>query len=164
MEGKADAMSSRAEIQMSWQSAGQSIGHGVRRRSRPAFAAAVLAALVVSALALGACKQEPDAPAAQYTVRGEIKSLPQPGGDAIVYVHHEAIPTFVTREGQQRGMPSMSMPFGVPAGVSGVNLEGLAPGDKVEMTFAVHWDQNPATQITAIRELPADTQLTLSGM
>jgi Cu/Ag efflux protein CusF len=132
----------------------------IQNRSRPAFAAlAVLAVLVVSAL--GACKQEPDAPAAQYTVRGEIKGLPPPGGDAILYVHHEAIPTFVTREGQQRGMVSMSMPFGVPASV---NLEGLAPGDKVEMTFAVHWDKNPATQLTAIRELPADTQLTLSGM
>jgi Cu/Ag efflux protein CusF len=158
-------MSSRSEIQMTWQSIGQSIrqsiGQSIRRRSRPAFAAIVLAALVVSALVQAACKQEPDEPAAQYTVRGEIKSLPQPGGDAILYVHHEAIPTFVTREGQQRGMMSMSMPFGVPAGVS---LEGLAPGDKVEMTFAVHWDQNPSTQITALRELPADTQLTLSGM
>lgn len=131
----------------------------IQTRSRPAFAAAVFVALVVSALA--ACKQEADAPAAQYTVRGEIKSLPQPGGDAILYVHHEAIPTFVTREGQQRGMMSMSMPFGVPAGVS---LEGLAAGDKVEMTFAVHWDKNPPTQLTAIRELPADTKLELSGM
>ncbi len=123
----------------------------------------VLAVLATGALALalGACKQESEEPAAQYTVRGEIKSLPQPGGDAVLYVHHEAIPTFVTREGQQRGMPSMSMPFGVTAGVS---LEGLAAGDKVEMTFAVHWDKNPATQVTALRELPADTALTLSGM
>jgi Cu/Ag efflux protein CusF len=120
-----------------------------------------LAALVALALAAGACKQEPAAPAAQYTVRGEIKSLPQPGGDAVLYVHHEAIPTFVTREGQQRGMMSMSMPFGVPAGVS---IEGLAPGDKVVFTFAVQWDENPPTQLTTIRELPADTQLQLSGM
>jgi Cu/Ag efflux protein CusF len=134
----------------------------IRARSRRPFAAlAVLAMLALGALAQGACKQEPDAPAAQYTVRGEIKSLPQPGGDAVLYVHHEAIPTFVTREGQPRGMPSMSMPFGVTDGVS---LEGLAAGDKVEMTFAVHWDQNPATRVTALRELPADTQLTLSGM
>jgi Cu/Ag efflux protein CusF len=122
---------------------------------------AALVALAALALAPAACKQEPAAPAAQYTVRGEIKSLPQPGGDAVLYVHHEAIPTFVTREGQQRGMMSMSMPFGVPAGVS---VEGLAPGDKVEFTFAVHWDENPPTQLTAIRELPADTQLQLSGM
>lgn len=120
-----------------------------------------LIALLAVALALGACKQEPEAPAAQYTVRGEIKSLPAPDGDPVVYVHHEAIPTFVTREGQQRGMMSMSMPFGVTDGVS---LAGLAPGDKVELTFAVHWDQNPPTRLTAIRKLPADTALELSGM
>lgn len=127
-------------------------------------ALAILIALAALALAPAACKQEPEAPAAQYTVRGEIKSLPQPGGDPVLYVHHEAIPTFVTREGQQRGMMSMTMPFAVADGVSGVNLGDLAPGDKVEITFAVHWDQNPATRITAIRELPADTQLTLSGL
>lgn len=122
----------------------------------------IVIALAALALAPAACKStEPEAPAAQYTVRGEIKSLPQPGADAVLYVHHEAIPTFVTREGQQRGMMSMSMPFAVPDNVS---LDGLAPGDKVEMTFAVHWDQNPSTRITAIRELPPDTQLTLSGL
>jgi Cu/Ag efflux protein CusF len=122
---------------------------------------AVLIALVALALAPAACKQESEAPAAQYTVRGEIKSLPQPGGNPVLYVHHEAIPTFVTREGQQRGMMSMTMPFAVADGVS---LAELAPGDKVEITFVVHWDQNPSTRITAIRELPADTQLTLSGL
>lgn len=122
---------------------------------------AVLIALAALVLASSACKQEPEAPAAQYTVRGEIKTLPEPGGSPVLYVHHEAIPTFVTREGQQRGMMSMTMPFAVADGVS---LADLAPGDKVEMTFAVHWDQNPPTRVTAIRELPADTQLTLSGL
>lgn len=159
-------MSSRSESQSVCLSFRQSFRQSVRARSRRASAAAlarlvVLAALVLGALAQGACKQEPDAPAVTYTARGEIKSLPRPDGDAVLYVHHEAIPTFVNREGQQKGMPSMSMPFGVP---DGVTLEGLALGDKVEFTFAVHWDQNPATQLTAIRELPPETPLELSGM
>src|SRR5690606_29889329 len=127
----------------------------IQAPGRLAFAALVVLGL---ALAAGACKQEPSAPAAQYTVRAEIKSLPEPGGSEVLFLHHEAIPTFVTREGQQRGMMSMSMPFAVADGVS---LEGLSPGDKVEATFAVHWDQNPPTRVTALRELPADTELEL---
>jgi Cu/Ag efflux protein CusF len=132
-----------------------------RIRTRSSLACAALVALAALALSASACNKGAEAPAATYTVQGELKSLPQPDGDAVLYVHHEAIPEFVNRQGQKTGMASMSMPFGVPEGVS---LEGLAPGDKVELTFAVHWDQNPATQVAAIRKLPADTQLELSGL
>lgn len=130
-----------------------------RRRSslsRLACAAALAGAL--GALALGACKQEQAA--ATYTVRGELKSLPEEG-QAELYLHHEAIPEFMNRKGEKSGMMSMSMPFGVAPAVS---LDGLAPGDRVEVTFEVHWERNPPSQITAIRKLPADTELELSGM
>jgi Cu/Ag efflux protein CusF len=128
----------------------------VRTRSWLGLAVSMIAMIFV----LGACKQEQEAPAATYTVRGVIKSLPTPGRSEVMFLHHEAVPTFVNREGKQSGMMSMSMPFGV---ASGVSLAGLEPGDKVELTFAVRWDRNPATQVTAIRELPADTALELSG-
>lgn len=111
-------------------------------------------------LGLGGCKQDETAAAASYTVRGQIETLPAAAGQA-VYVHHEAIPTFVTHDGKQAGMMSMTMGFAVAPGVS---LDGLAKGDKVEFTFVVDWDANPTTQITAIRKLPAETTLELTGM
>lgn len=119
-----------------------------------------VALLVTATLWLGGCKQDEAAAPATYTVRGQIETLPASGGQSL-FVHHEAIPTFVTHDGKQAGMMSMTMGFAV---VPGVSLEGLAKGDKVELTFAVDWDGSPATQITAIRKLPPETELVLSGM
>jgi Cu/Ag efflux protein CusF len=108
------------------------------------------------------CKQEHEttAAAASYTVRGQIETLPAAAGQSI-FLHHEAIPTFVTHDGKQAGMMSMTMGFAVAPGVS---LDGLAKGDKVEFTFAVDWETSPTTQITAIRKLPPETTLDLTGM
>jgi len=117
---------------------------------------------VTAPLGLGGCKQQDEtaAAAATYTVRGQIETLPASGGQSL-YLHHEAIPSFVTHDGKQSGMMSMTMGFAVAPGVS---LEGLAKGDKVEFTFAVDWKNSPATQITAIRKLPPETTLELTGM
>lgn len=134
--------------------------HGGRSSLIRLVRAAAVSAVVIGAMGLGACKQEASEPAASYTVRGQLESLPQEG-QAELFLHHEAIPGFVDRKGEKVGMMSMTMPFGVAPGVS---LDGLAAGDKVEVTFDVRWERNPPPQITAIRELPADTRLELSGL
>ncbi len=117
---------------------------------------------VTAPLWLGGCKQQDEtaATAATYTARGQIETLPAEAGNSL-YLHHEAIPSFVTHDGKQSGMMSMTMGFAVAPGVA---LEGLAKGDKVEFTFAVDWENSPATQITAIRKLPPETTLELTGM
>lgn len=116
-------------------------------------------ALAMTATLWLGCKEEA-APPATYTVRGQIETLPAAGGQS-VYVHHEAIPTFVTHDGKQQGMMSMTMGFALAPGVS---LDGLAKGDKVDFTFTVDWNASPTTQITSIRKLPPETTLELSGM
>lgn len=122
--------------------------------------AALLALSLLAALAISGCK-DGGAKAASYTVRGELKSLPTEGQSAGMSIHHEAIPEFVNLKGERSGMASMSMPFNV---ADGVKLDGLAVGDKVEFTFDVQWERNPAIQVTAIKKLPPDTALTLTGM
>jgi hypothetical protein len=94
-----------------------------------------------------------------YTVRGEIRQLPdpaQPGSG--LYILHEAIPDFTNREGQAIGMEAMTMPFPVEEEVS---LEGVQPGEPVEFELRVDWEGSPEVQITALRELPAGTKLAL---
>lgn len=110
-------------------------------------------------VAVSACGKTNDSPPATYTVRGQIKAMP--GADNTMYIHHEAIPSFVNRTGKAVGMMSMSMPFGVAKGIA---LDGLAAGDKVEFTFSVDWNADPPTQLTSVRKLPPETTLELSGM
>ena len=97
-------------------------------------------------------------PGDQYTVRGRITAMPAGEQSKELDIHHEAIPTYKHRDGQVRGMDSMVMTF---APASGVALTGLAPGDPVDMTFEVRWDEHPALVIHRIQELPPDTQLAL---
>lgn len=135
--------------------------------------------LVVPLIALGACSPEsgsdqsdprsagatessPD----RYTVRGVIAQLPSDGPVAEFQIHHEPIPDFRDRMGVVRefddgstGMRAMVMPFPVADGVS---LEDVERGDKVEFDFEVTWGAIPY-QLTAIRELPADTELNLGA-
>lgn len=94
-----------------------------------------------------------------YTVRGEVRQLPdpaQPGSG--LYILHEAIPDFTNREGQAIGMEAMTMPFPVDEEVS---LAGVQPGDPVEFELRVAWEGSPEIQITGLRELPAGTKLAL---
>jgi len=129
---------------------------------RPAAAAAVavFAIALFAALALGGCRRYamPSADAT-YDTRGQVVEVPRDAGGELV-VHHEAVSGFRDREGKPSEMESMSMPFAVAPTVA---LAGIAPGDKVEMTFEVRWTGEPALRIVALRELPESTALDLGG-
>ena len=115
-----------------------------------------IAAVVVAA---GCRKAELPAADASYRVRGQVVDVPREGrGD--LTVHHETIAEFRDREGKPSEMESMSMPFAVAPGVS---LAGIAPGDKVEMTFEVRWEGDVPLLVTALRELPESTALELGA-
>jgi hypothetical protein len=104
-------------------------------------------------------EDEPATPPDQsYSVRGEVVALPDPRrpDDRQLRVRHEAIPDFVGFEGEVVGMASMSMPFPLAAAV---DLEGVEPGDPVEMTFEVRWEGSPPIRIVELRELPPGTEL-----
>jgi len=107
-------------------------------------------------LLLAACKEPAPAPPAadRYVVRGEIARLPARAGGELL-VRHEAIPGFKDRSGAAVGMDAMVMGFGVGPGLA---LEGLAVGDKVEVTFAVDWT-SPSLTVEKLVRLPADTPL-----
>lgn len=89
-----------------------------------------------------------------YTVRARVQQLPAQGGG--LYLTHEAIDDWVGRSGKVEGMSTMTMPFPVAEGVS---LEGIEPDDVVEVQIHADWEADPAVEITALRELPPDTQL-----
>lgn len=92
-----------------------------------------------------------------YTTRGRIVSLPEPGNPASEFrVHHEAIDDFRHADDSPAPMKSMTMPY--PLG-PGVSLEDLAVGDVVEFTFDVQWEPSPGMGVTAIKKLPAETEL-----
>lgn len=74
-------------------------------------------------------------------------------------IHHESIPDFVDGYGEKRTMHSMAMAVALEPGVS---VQGLAVGDKVEVSFVVDRERYPSFHITALRELAPETALTLS--
>jgi hypothetical protein len=100
------------------------------------------------------------APVATYTVRGIVSALPDPArkGSPDLQLHHEAIPGFKDKDGTVVGMNSMPMPFPL---ADGVTLEGIALGDKLEVTFLVDWSLAPAHRVTAWKKLPPETELSL---
>lgn len=134
------------------------------RRGRSAIAALAAAALLPAALP--ACSREPQQAAAPqtppgqvYTLRGRITSLPVPGQPLTnLSIMHEALPSFVNKDGKVVGMPVMDMPFSPAPGLS---LEGLSVGDPVEFTFEMRWHGQPRSQLTRIAKLPPDTALDL---
>lgn len=98
----------------------------------------------------------PPGPVQRYIVRGEVVRLPEPGkpGQEIA-IRHEAIPGFVDRAGAVVGMHAMVMPFAVGPDLP---LGGLAPGDKVELRFAVDWGR-VAFWVEGLQKLPPATPL-----
>lgn len=108
----------------------------------------------------------PESPAFSYTVRGKVVTIPsadRPMDD--LSIHHEAIPDFKNRDGVvfentttgTLGMKSMVMPFPVDDSVS---LDEIEVGDIIEFTFLTVWGEDyPDYKVTAIRKLPADTEL-----
>ena len=118
--------------------------------------------MLALAVALGstACRQAALTPAdATYSTRGQVIEVPKVE-DGELSVHHEAVPDFRDRDGKPEHMDSMSMPFAVAPEVS---LAGIAPGDKVEMTFEVRWDSQPTLRVVKLQELPESTALDLGG-
>ena len=143
-------------------------------------------ALGALTLSLAACGSKESAPKAitdplagltvhVYTVRGEIISLPDAAQD--LQVRHEAIPEFKNPDGSL-GMNTMIMPFWPPQGIpkddpriagriAGLSLDGLAPSEKVELTFDVLWDADNSLvgyYATSVTPLPAGTVLDFSPL
>jgi hypothetical protein len=116
------------------------------------------AALACAALLLAAgCGGAGGKRGRDYTLRAQVAQAPDPANPAAgLYLYHEAIDDWVSRDGKVEGMDPMTMPFPVAPGVS---LTGLAAGDKVEVTLHADWSADTAIRITSLRELPADTRL-----
>lgn len=96
-----------------------------------------------------------------YTVRGEIRQLPDGENPAMgLQIRHESIPDFVNRDGDVVGMRPMIMQF-TPA--PDLDLSALVVGDKISFTFDVDWDGAPLMLVTEIEPLPADTELDFSA-
>ncbi len=92
-----------------------------------------------------------------YMVRGEVISVPQPGKTGTEFiVKHEPIDNFRDAGGQIVGMSSMGMPFTLGKGVL---LEGIKPGDKIEMRWIVQWKPEAKEFVESVRRLPIETQL-----
>ena len=121
----------------------------------------LLALALAVAVSTAACRAGGTlAPAdATYSTRGQVVEVPKDAAGELS-VHHEAVPDFRDAEGKPSHMDSMSMPFAVAPEVS---LAGIAPGDKVEMTFEVRWSSQPALRVVKLHELPEGTALALGG-
>ena len=92
-----------------------------------------------------------------YTVRGQVTQLPDPNNPGTgLYLNHEAIDDFVSRDGEMVGMDPMTMSFLVDEEVA---LEGIGAGDVVEVKLHVDWEADVAAEIVEIRELPPGTKL-----
>jgi len=92
-----------------------------------------------------------------YTVRGQVTQLPDPGNPGTgLYLNHEAVDDFVSRDGEMVGMDPMTMSFPVDEKVP---LEGIGVGDVVELKLHVDWGAETEVEIVGIRELPPGTKL-----
>ena len=112
---------------------------------------------LLAVLSLAGCSGEEAESGRTYTVRGQVTQLPDPNNPGTgLYVNHEAIDDFVDREGEVVGMDPMPMPFPVDEKVS---LEGIVPGDVVELELHVDWGAETEAEIVGIRELPPGTKL-----
>ena len=112
-----------------------------------------LACGVLLALSIG-CGPKAEPGGRDYTVRGQVVQPPKDASS--LYIYHEAIDDWVSREGKVEGMDTMAMPFPV---AKGVPLEGIQANDKVEMKLHVDWASENPVEIRELRELPPDTKL-----
>ena len=120
------------------------------RGTRRALAAVAVLLLAAGCSAKGGSGRD-------YTVRGQVRQLPDPATPGSgLYIGHEAIDEWVGRSGEVEGMDPMVMPFEVADGVS---LEGIQIADVIEFTLHVDWEADVPVEITRIRELPRDTKL-----
>jgi Cu/Ag efflux protein CusF len=92
-------------------------------------------------------------------VRAKIIALPKEGDPSSAFtLAHEEIPTWARPDGG-KGMHAMEMPFPVGKGVS---LQGLAPGDKVEILVRQYTGGSIPYEVVGLKKLPADTALKLA--
>lgn len=97
-------------------------------------------------------------------VRGVVVALPAPGDkDPQARIHHEHIPHFRTKEGTVfvtadgvPGMKSMVMPFPI---ADGLDVSGLAVGDKIVFDFTVHWGGERPWEMTRFEKLDPETEI-----
>lgn len=109
--------------------------------------------LIVLMMALG-CGPKAPTGGHDYTVRAQVVQPPDTATG--LYLYHEAIDDWVSRDGKVEGMDTMAMPFPV---AKGVPLDGLQANDKVEVKLHVDWSADSPVSITEVRKLPADTKL-----
>ena len=93
-----------------------------------------------------------------HNMRGIIRSLPGERATEEFLIHHEAVPTYHTRDSPE-GLREMVMPLSVP---DPSILEGIEVGDKVELIFGVRLAPHHVLEVVSLRELPADTPLNIS--
>jgi len=123
----------------------------------PDLPARRIAAALLLAFLPGCGTGEPPPPLDVYQTRGVVRQLPDaraPGSSLMI--RHETIAEFEDEDGEVVGMESMTMPFAV---ADEALLDGVAVGDKVAVTFAVHWQGGDPLRITALEKLPPGTTL-----
>lgn len=125
--------------------------------------ARVRASLILLALLVGlaGCSgRERESSGRTYTVRGQVTQLPDPNNPGTgLYLNHEAIDQFMSRDGEIVGMDPMTMSFQVDEQVS---LQDIQVGDVIEAELVVDWGAAPPdseVEIVRIRELPPGTRL-----
>ncbi len=97
-----------------------------------------------------------------YVVRALIvRPVDSKAADRVIWLKHEAIPSFVGMSGEVEGMESMTMSFFVD---EIVDLGELEKGDKIELELTVDWSAKVPGEVTAIRVLPAETQLSFEAI
>lgn len=150
-------------------------------RTHEAVMLLVGAIVLFALLVVSGCSKSEPAPATPttentvhvYTVRGEVDSLESATTD--FRVRHEAIPEFIGAEGTVVGMGPMIMAFWPPQGVGlekarvkELDLAGIEPGTKVELTFEVLHDPETGAirgyYATSVKALPAETALDFSPL
>jgi Cu/Ag efflux protein CusF len=121
---------------------------------------AMLCAIIAAGCSRGQTNEQPAAAASDaqtYVVRGEVISVPQAGKPGTQFiVKHEPIDNFRDASDQIVGMSTMGMPF-TPG--KGVSLEGIKPGDKIELKWVVQWKPEAKEYVESVRKLPTETQL-----
>jgi hypothetical protein len=121
---------------------------------------AMLGAIIAAGCSHGRTNEQSEAAASDaqtYVIRGEVISVPQAGKPGTEFIiKHEPIDNFRSDTGQIVGMNTMGMPF-TPG--KGVSLEGIKPGDKIEMRWFLQWKPEAKEYVESVRKLPSETQL-----
>lgn len=131
-----------------------------KRMMRAFVIVAMLGAIIAAGCSDGQRNDQPEGAAGDaqmYVVRGEVISVPQAGMPGTQFiVKHEPIDNFRDASGQIVGMNTMGMPF-TPG--EGVSLEGITPGDKIELRWVLQWKPEAKEYVESVRKLPEGTQL-----